>query len=177
MDFASDEVRRAGVEQELAALRDLGLDPKEVDLRHSSAAHQVENADMVWVRGGNAFVLRRALADSGIEHSLVERVKQDDLVYAGYSAGPAVLAPNLRGVERVDDITAVAEPIWEGLGLLDRPFVPHVDSAGHPETAACDDLRAQLTRTGTPHWALRDGDVMLVRSEHPELFARATTPN
>lgn len=172
IDFVSDDVRRAGVERELIALRDLGFDPKEVDLRQPSSAHELARADLVWVRGGNAFVLRRALADSGIEQMLVERIRQDDVVYAGYSAGPAVLAPDLRGLERVDDITAVAEPIWEGLGLLDRPFVPHVDSPGHPETYKCDRLDAELTRSGTPHWALRDGDVLLVRFGRSKVFGR-----
>jgi dipeptidase E len=176
LDHAPDEVRRAGVERELGALRGLGLDPKEVDLRQPFAARELEDADVVWVRGGNAFVLRRAVADSGVERVLVDRITEDDLVYAGYSAGPVVLAPHLRGVERVDDITVVPDPIWDGLGLLDRPFVPHVDSPGHPETTGCDSLSAELTRAGTAHWALRDGDVLLVRSERPELFARTTTP-
>jgi dipeptidase E len=176
MDVAPDDVRRAGVEKELVALRDLGFDPEEVDLREPLAARELENADVVWVPGGNAFVLRRAMADCGIEQLLVNRIKQNDLVYAGYSAGPAILAPDLRGIERIDDITAVAEPIWDGLGLLDRPFVPHVDSPGHPETTACDNLSAEFTRTGKMHWALRDGDVLLVEAERPELLPRTTRP-
>jgi dipeptidase E len=98
----------------------------------------------------------------------------DHALYAGYSAGPAVLTPSLRGIELVDDPTAVEEPIWEGLSLLDRPFVPHVDSIGHPETADCDGLRVRLRQIQTPHWALRDGDVLVVHAGRSQVFGRTS---
>jgi dipeptidase E len=80
----------------------------------------------------------------------------------GYSAGPCVLSPSLRGLEAVDDAGAVsriygAKPIWEGLALLDEAFVPHFQSPGHPETAAIG-LIAERYRAGKiPHRTLRDG--------------------
>lgn len=91
-----------------------------------------------------------------------ERLAADSLVYAGYSAGACVLGPTLRGFELVDDPTQVAEPRWDGLGVLDRPLVPHVGSPSHPESSRCDDLSAQLSAGGVQHWRLRDGDVLLV---------------
>lgn len=36
-----------------------------------------------------------------------ELLTADTLVYAGYSAGPCVLSPSLRGLELVDDADAV----------------------------------------------------------------------
>lgn len=118
------------------------------------------------------FVLRRALADSCADTVLVDLIKEDAVVYAGYSAGASVLAPDLDGLQRVDDISAVADPIRLGLAVLDRPFVPHVDSPGHPETHGCDLVSAEFTRAGRAHWALRDGEVLLILDGHTEVLRR-----
>ena len=85
--------------------------------------------DAVWLRGGNVFVLRYALAASGGDEDLVRMLASDALVYAGYSAGPCVLAPSLRGLEAVDppDRVTVAyggEPIFAGLGILPGQVAP-----------------------------------------------------
>ena len=45
---------------------------------------------------------------------------------------------------------------------LDQPFVPHVQSPAHPESAACDAIAARYMAQGQQHWALTDGQVMLV---------------
>jgi dipeptidase E len=81
-----------------------------------------------------------------------------------------VLAPDLAGLEEVDDITTVAEPVTTGLGLLDRPFIPHVRSPGHPETSACDALAVRYQAAGQSHWALRDGDVLVIDGDSTELL-------
>lgn len=122
------------------------------------------------MRGGNVFVLRRALADSGADRVLIDLIRRDAIVYAGYSAGACVLSPDLTGLEHVDDIKAVANPLTTGLALLDRPFVPHVRSPGHPETAACDAVAAAYAEAGRPHWALRDGEVLVVDDRRSEVL-------
>ena len=143
IDGAPADVRVEGVRLELAALRGLGLVPHEVDLRDCSGAAvraAMADVDAVWVRGGNTFVLRVAMARSGADLALADAIARDHLVYAGYSAGGCVLAPDLRGLELVDPIDEVAtvqpgaEVVWDGLAVLDRPFVPHWRSPGHPET-------------------------------------------
>jgi dipeptidase E len=82
-------------------------------------------------------VLRRVLADTGADDLLVELLRCEAMVYGGHSADGCVLAPDLSGLEQVDDVTAVAEPLMSGLALLDRRFVPHVCCPNHPETATC----------------------------------------
>jgi dipeptidase E len=136
----------------------------DLDLRQPDVAGQLAGFDIVWVRGGNVFVLRRVLADSGADDVLIDLIRRNAIVYAGYSAGACVLAPDLVGLERVDDIKVVANPLTTGLALLDRPFVPHVRSPGHPETATCDALAAAYAKAGRPHWALRDGEVLVVEN-------------
>lgn len=180
VDAAPQDVRRAGVERELDALAGLGLQPEELDLRDffdrppGAVASALDAFPAVWVRGGNTFVLRHALARSGADAALTARLHRDTLVYAGYSAGPCVLAPSLRGLELSDspeEVTRLwgAEPRWDGLGVLDRAFVPHVDSPGHPETELCGRVAAHYREHGTPHLTLRDGQALVVDADISEL--------
>jgi dipeptidase E len=173
LDGLSAEVRDTGIRRDFADLGPLGLEVSEIDLRAADSAERLATVDIVWVRGGNVFALRRALADSGTDQVLTDLIQRDAITYGGYSAGACVLAPDLSGLERVDDITAVADPVTTGLGLLDRPFVPHVGSPGHQETGACDALAAWYQSAGQPHWALRDGEVLIVDGDATELLGIA----
>ena len=172
MDDAPPDVRRAGVELELAALADLGFDAVELDLRDYFAQQQrlrreLAGVSMARLRGGNVFMLRYALYRSGGDVVLAELLAADALVYAGYSAGPCVLSPSLRGLELVDDADAVtraygSRPVWDGLALLTETFVPHYRSPGHPETAAIERVVARYRAEGIAYRTLHDGQVLLV---------------
>ena len=151
--------------RELAELRSIGLECQELDLRHRKAAQQMQGFDLVWARGGNTFVLRRVLADSGADAVLVDLLHRDRVAYGGYSAGACVLAPDLTGLERVDDLSVVERPLLRGLAILDCSFVPHVQSPDHPESAGCDAIAAEYSASGRPHWALRDGEVLLIEND------------
>ena len=172
LDDAPADVRRAGVERELAALAGLGVDAVELDLRDYFGQEQRLHRDLAgvslaWLRGGNAFMLRYALCRSGGDAVFRDLLAVDALVYAGYSAGPCVLSPSLRGLELVDDADAVrrmygSEPVWDGLALLDEAFVPHYQSPGHPETAAMNHVVARYRAEGISYRTLRDGQALLV---------------
>ena len=172
IDDAPDDVRREGVELELDALRALGIDGHELDLRDyfgapDRLAAELARRRLVWVRGGNTFMLRHALAESGADSLLTDLLARDALVYGGYSAGVCVLAPSLRGLDLVDAPEAVVErygvpPRWDGLGVLEYALVPHVDSPGHPETEACGRLAEHYRAVGIPHRTLRDGEAIVV---------------
>ncbi len=172
MDEAPPQVRRAGVELELAALADLGLDAAELDLRgyfdqQQRLRRELAEVSVAWLRGGNVFMLRYALYRSGADVVFQELLAADSLVYAGYSAGPCVLSPSLRGLQLVDDADAVtrvyrAPPVWEGLALLGEAFVPHYRSPGHPETAAMERVVTRYRAEGVAYRTLRDGQALLV---------------
>jgi dipeptidase E len=172
MDDQPAEQRAAGVEREVSVLAQLALDPEEVDLREyferpGEIAGALRTFGVAWLRGGNVFVLRYALAASGADAALVAALRADELVYSGYSAGPCVLGPTLEMFEEVDDPGGVdatygAAPIWQGLGVLDYVVVPHVDSPEHPETERCTRLAERLDAAGVPHRTLRDGQAIVV---------------
>jgi dipeptidase E len=176
--------RAARVEAEIAALAGVGLAATELDLRDHFAdprparlVAKLAGVGVVWLRGGNVFLLRYALARSGADAALRRLLAADALVYAGYSAGPCVLAPSLRGLEAVDDAGAVravhgAAPVWTGLGVLDYAIVPHVDSPDHPESAACGQLAARYQADGVPHRTLRDGEALVMDGDETEVLSR-----
>jgi dipeptidase E len=105
---------------------------------------------------------------------LTRLLEADAIAYGGYSAGICVLTPSLRGLEAVDDPALLkalhgADPIWEGLGLLDYCIVPHVSSPGHLESAACDRVAASYRASRTVHRTLRDGDVLVIDGDTEHL--------
>ena len=182
IDDAPDDVRRESWDGELERLGTLGLRCQEVDLRdhvddEQGLESRLRDFEVVWVRGGNVFGLRYAIARSGADRVFPRLLAEDAMVYAGYSAGPCCLAPSLRGLERCDDIGVIgrlygadAEPVWEGLGVIDEAFVPHLDSPGHPETELLKPVAEQYARDGIPHLRLHDGDVYVVDGDHRELL-------
>jgi len=118
------------------------------------------------VRGGNVFTLRMSLARSGLDQLLVEGLAADRFVYAGFSAGPCVLAPSLAGLELCDspaDCHATYGGVrFDGLAVLDRPVVPHLNSAAHPETGVLSQVAAEYESKGQPYWALSDGQALII---------------
>lgn len=173
---AMDPYSRRGMEDELPRLTELGLDAVEVDLRNyfsvqESVFEDLARFDLIWARGGNAFALRQAMAKSGADHALVELLRADSIVYGGYSAGPCVLAPSLRGLELCDDIPGVeqlydGEVLFDGLGILDFAFVPHFDSPGHPETELMNLVVAYYEREGVPYRTFRDGQALVIDGDN-----------
>jgi dipeptidase E len=121
--------------------------------------------DLVWITGGNAFVLRRAMKQSGFDDVITAMLERDEIVYGGFSAGAVVAAPDLEGIHLMDDPDEVpagydAEVVWDGLGLIDHAIVPHYRSP-HPDSAAADRAVRHLSSRGLRYRALRDGEVIV----------------
>jgi dipeptidase E len=169
MDYMTDLSRRERFEKDdIAGLRRLGMEVEELDLREffgqkESLREKVAGCGVVWVSGGNTFVLRQAFKLSGLDEILLASVKRD-FVYGGYSAGVCILAPTLKGIAPMDDPTAKpygeVEVIWDGLGLLDYSIVPHYKS-DHPETEAASRAAEYMAANGMPFRTLRDGEVII----------------
>lgn len=166
--------RDSAVVSDVAPLRRMGFDAREVDLRDfvgdpESLRAELGRQQMVWVRGGNTFVLRAQFARSGADVVLPELLRSDALVYAGYSAGACVMSPSLRGLERLDD-PAEVEPtcgtpvIWEGLGLVDYAIVPHFRSPGYgtEEATLIEEVAERYRLAGVAHRTLTDDDAIVI---------------
>ncbi len=157
-------------QQEIDDLTGLGFNPEDLDLRNYFGKQKELRAKMseyglVWVMGGNSFVLRRAMKESGFDEIIKDLSHGDSLVYAGYSAGVCVITPTLKGAELVDDPNIILEgyknqTIWDGIGLINYSFAPHYHS-NHPESPAVDKLVEYYIENNMPYKALHDGEVII----------------
>ena len=173
IDFGNDpERRKAGVQREIDDLKKLGLQPEELDLRNYFGKSEELEAKLsefgvLWVRGGNTFILRRAFKESGFDQWLIKQKNNKELVYAGYSAGVCILSPTLKGLEIVDDPNIISEgykpeTIWDGLDLIDFAFAPHFESPGHPETEAVSREVEHYKKEGIKYKTLHDGEAIVI---------------
>jgi dipeptidase E len=170
-DLKSVEERKGKIKEEFDHLIEISLSPEELDLRkyfgkQKELEKKLNEFKIVWVKGGNTFVLRRAMEQSGFDKLIKEKVNDSDFVYAGYSAGSCVITPTLKGLEIVDDpITVPAgynpEIIWEGLELVNYSIAPHYKS-NHPESAMVNETVKYFIENKMPHKTLRDGEVIIV---------------
>jgi dipeptidase E len=167
---AARELFRAEVYDPVAEFSSLGIALSRIDLRDyfgrpQALAARLRAFDLVWVAGGNGFVLRRAMRASGFDEAIVPLVEDDAILYGGFSSGAAVAAPSLRGLELMDDPEEIpdgypSEVVWEGLGLIDHMIVPHYRSE-HPESRAAERTVRLLCGRGARYRALRDGEAVV----------------
>lgn len=171
LDFSQDvERKNAHLAQEIADMEALGFVAEELELRDYFAneliMEHMKKYDAVWFSGGNTFILAKAFRQSGFDKVMEELVKNDELVYAGYSAAFCVLYSSLRGGELVDDKDASAEgyepgEIWDGIGLIDFYPIVHFRS-NHHESHDVEIEYNYVLENGIPYKTFKDGDVYLV---------------
>lgn len=108
IDMSDGRHRADRLQKEEARLNKLGLETEELDLREyfgdsKTLKDRLKQFGMVWVRGGNAYTLVRAMEQSGFSKVASEMIRNDSLVFGGYSAATIVAAPDLLGSELIDD--------------------------------------------------------------------------
>lgn len=171
-DYFSEEDREAGRIEQTAELKTIGITASEIDLRkffgkQNELQNELEEFDAVWVPGGNSFLLRYSMRESGFDKIIKKLLQEDKIVYAGYSAGIVVLCETLRGIEIVDDIKYVkeiygAEPIWNGIGVLPYSIAPHYKS-NHPESELIDEVIEYFITQNISYKTLKDGDTIIIK--------------
>jgi dipeptidase E len=160
----------ATVYDQRAAFAAIGVDADHLDLRayfghQAGLRERLAANDLVWVTGGNSFLLMRAMVQSGFIPLIREMLARDRIVYGGYSAGAVVATPSLRGIDLMDAPHEIAESyepaaIWDGMGLVDFSIVPHYRS-NHPESPLAEKVTDYLTASKTKFITLRDGEVFI----------------
>lgn len=182
LDGARTSTRDAVLSRTVDDLGQLGLDAREIDLRgffggSGDLDRHLQEADLIWTCGGNAFTLNMAMHQSGFAGWLREELDADRIVYAGYSAGAVVAGDTLHGIDLVDS----AEPekavplgyrpeiLWTGLGLVPYAIIPHYRS-DHPESEKIESVVRHCVSEGIPHRPMRDGEVILVDGAEGELL-------
>jgi len=176
-DYFPEKERHHALHEEFRDLGKIGLTPEEIDLRKyygdkESLEKQLTGYDSVWVPGGDSFLLRRAMYDSGFDTVIKNMLNEDKIVYAGYSAGVVVLAPTLRGLEIADDDSKVfstykEECVYEGLNILPYNIAPHYKSQ-HGKSEAMDKVVEYFKSENMSYRTLMDGQAIVINGESEE---------
>ncbi len=151
-------------------LKSLGISAESLDLRayfgdEAGLRSRLADFDLVWVMGGNTFILRRAMRQSRFDRVIEDLIEEDAIVYAGDGAGAMIAGPTIRGIELLDDPWDVPDHydeylVWTGLRLTSFTIVPHFRS-NHPEAAGAEKLVNYLRARRLPYRALSDGEVVV----------------
>jgi dipeptidase E len=173
MDYISDlEARNRYNADDISELEMLGFKVQTLDLRqYFGKTKELEKAikeyDVIWVSGGNAFVLAQAMKLSGLD-VIIRRLYEEkaDVVYGGYSAATYILGPSLKGFHIVDNPNEKPygeqyETIWEGLGIINYTIAPHYCSE-HFESDAVGRSVMYLIDNKILFIALRDGEAIVI---------------
>lgn len=172
-----DIIERFHDDEKIFAAHDLIAE--RVDLREyfgkpEEISKKITKYGLLWVRGGNVFVLRMAAKLSGFDKYVTKALKEDTIVYAGYSAGGCLLSPSLEGFDIVDDPSTVQKVYglpadYSGLGILDYHFEPHFES-DHPESADVGKEIEYLKKHNIAYKTLRDGEAIVIEGDKEEII-------
>lgn len=124
-----------------ATVRD-ALAPHGVEVQglheHADVLSGIDEAEAVFVGGGNTFRLLATLQRTGALERLRERVRRG-MPYIGASAGTNIAAPTIR---TTNDMPIVEPPSFEALGLVPFQINPHYLDAD-PRSTHNGETRAQ----------------------------------
>ncbi|GGL75409.1 MULTISPECIES: dipeptidase PepE [Streptomyces] len=166
-----------------SALADAGIDVRGVPEGGDPLA-RLDEADAVFVGGGNSFRLLSALYRTGLREALVKAVR-GGLPYMGASAGTNMAAPSLR---TTNDMPIVEPPSFETLGLVPFQINPHYldpdPGSTHKGETREERLREFLEENDVPVLGLREGSWLRVEGDRAvlggerdaRLFRRGTAP-
>lgn len=178
-DYKESNARAERVAEKIQILQQTGFQVEELDLREyfskdpSELQSFIEEYDpgLVYSMGGDVFLLGTALKISGMDEILHQRLMEDITVYAGHSAGAMVASKDIEAYER-DELKPEevsmhyegAEPITNGLGLIDEYIIPHAD---WPERKITTEMYlTRFAKIGANSIVLNDGDAYIVNGNH-----------
>ncbi|HMV28197.1 MAG TPA: Type 1 glutamine amidotransferase-like domain-containing protein [Anaerolineales bacterium] len=94
----------------------------------------IRDADVVYVPGGNTFLLNHRLHASGVMPFLQKRI-QSGLPYVGFSAGAILCGPNILTSK---DLNAVSTSFFKGLNAFQFNVSPHYPLDGYGQSVQDD---------------------------------------
>jgi dipeptidase E len=179
VDYGDKDRKNQNLQNQIQQLKILGFGADELDLRNyfgkkDELNEYLSRIGLVWIHGGNAFILQRAFKQSGFGDLIKDFVEKNKIVYAGFSAAVCVIVPTLRGAELVDDPNIVPEGYekefsWDGLGLIKYNVAVHYRS-DHPESADVEKEIMYYQKNNIPYKTLRDGEVIIINDGQEKLL-------
>ncbi|HVJ05332.1 MAG TPA: dipeptidase PepE [Candidatus Saccharimonadales bacterium] len=142
----------------------MGFECKSIDY-YPNPVRALDEADAVFVGGGNTFRLLKTLHEFGLIEAIRHRVAEG-MVYMGASAGSNVACPTIR---TTNDMPIVEPPTLNALNLFPYQINPHYidpepDSVHMGETRE-ERLLQYLEENDTPVIGLREGSMIRMNGE------------
>jgi dipeptidase E len=111
------------------ALEKLGLVVDELEISKASPdtiKTKINNADYIFVEGGNTFFLLQELKRTGTDKLIIKHINKGK-VYIGSSAGSVILSKDIEYIKHMDDPEAAPElkNKFTALSVVDFCVVPH----------------------------------------------------
>jgi dipeptidase E len=159
---ATAQQRLARMRYELSSIH-TAADPKQA----------VDEADAVFIGGGNTFRLLKALYDFDLLGPIRERV-ETGMPYMGSSAGSNVAGPTIR---TTNDMPIVQPPSFDAIGLVSFQINPHYldpdPNSKHMGETREERILQFHEENDTPVVGLREG--AMLRIENGETLLRGST--
>ena len=120
--------------REKEAAAELGFDRKKIFVfDHNSPQKFMDmQFDVIYVIGGNTFLLMKELRDFGLDR-LIKRCCENGAVYIGASAGAYIACPDFGGAGLFDANYYIKNGDYSGLSLTRKYVFCHSDMHSYPE--------------------------------------------
>lgn len=123
---------------------------------------RLEDADILWLSGGNTFHLLDQVRKTGFDTWLKEHIESK--VYVGVSASSILMAPSVKVAEGADE-NMIGVTDFTGLSYVDFEIDPHCDDAQFEEVAS------YAKTAENPVYALDDLSAVMVAGDKVEVVS------
>ena len=129
---------------------------------------RLEDADVVWLGGGNTYYLRWILRETKAD-IMIQRLVRAGKVYGGGSAGAIIAGPTLKHFEKADDPDEAPEKIVEGLKLIDFVVIPHWKNEKYGDTMR-HDVHEKLEADGYKTICITDEQALIINGQEQTII-------